>query len=309
MWGRSSCRYDARNFRAARRRLTAPPCARRALDRTRHHHPPQMDAFGTVRIQAAPDHWMIDGPIVLAGSRSHRHRPGRLHIIFPGRGSLLSPAAILAAPAPNRRELCRMALALRSCGINRIGGRCGDSDERRCWRRPEDRAVVIVLNHHRRLDWMPFWRAAARLGLYVAARLHHCASRRASRSAPFFGWAMQAFNFSFLSRADRGTDLSRLRAAADHCVGHGDRYALTLFPEGTDLSPSNRDKAKAFAKEKKLTVYQHLLHLAHRRLCRDYRRDRHRGSTLVYDVTVRYDNHRKGRDERRPAPKREELPH
>ena len=26
-----------------------------------------MDAFGTVRIQAAPDHWMIDGPIVLAG--------------------------------------------------------------------------------------------------------------------------------------------------------------------------------------------------------------------------------------------------
>ena len=41
-----------------------------------------MDAFGTVRIQAAPDHWMIDGPIVLAGLVLTAI-VGTLHIIFP----------------------------------------------------------------------------------------------------------------------------------------------------------------------------------------------------------------------------------
>ena len=258
-----------------------------------------MDAFGTVRIQAAPDHWMIDGPIVLAGLVLTAI-VGTLHIIFPA-------VIVLLFLLPFSRRPYRIVvnfvewlwLSEAAALIESVAGveirMSGDVAKR-----PEDRAVVIVLNHHCRLDWMFFWCAAARLGLLRGGALK-IALKEGLRSAPFFGWAMQAFNFSFLSRADRCTDLSRLRAAADHCVGHGDRYALLLFPEGTDLSPSNRDKAKAFAKEKKLTVYQHLLHP---RTAGFVEIIDAIGTRLdaVYDVTVRYDNHPKVATSEDPRP-------
>ena len=94
--------------------------------------------------------------------------------------------------------------------------------------RSSDRAVVIVLNHHCRLDWMFFWCAAARLRLLRAGALK-IALKEALRFAPFFGWAMQSFLFIFLRRNDREGDLARLRTITHHCVRHGDRYALLIL--------------------------------------------------------------------------------
>ena len=81
-----------------------------------------------------------------------------------------------------------------------------------------------------------------RLGLCRTLKI---ALKEPMRKIPFFGWAMQAFLFIFLARNDREGDLKRLRARLTHMVGHGDDVALLLFPEGTDLSPSNQEKDAA----------------------------------------------------------------
>ena len=152
-----------------------------------------------------------------------------------------------------------------------------------------DRGIIIVLNHHCRLDWMFFWCCAVRLNLLRGGALK-IALKDSLKKAPFFGWAMQAFLFTFLSRNDRAGDLARLRRAIEHCAGHGDRLALLIFPEGTDLSPSNQDKAKAFAKDKGLTEYRHVLHP---RAAGFAEAVNALGGHFdaVYDVTVSYTNH------------------
>ena len=154
-----------------------------------------------------------------------------------------------------------------------------------------DRVVLIVMNHHCRLDWMFFWA--------VAARLRRCGTLKIAlkdpmRKIPWFGWAMQAFLFIFLRRNDREGDLSRLRARLSHMVAHGDDVALLIFPEGTDLSPANQAKDAEFVAKKggALAPYAHLLHPrtagfveALKALVAAGRLD------AIYDVTVRYDNH------------------
>jgi lysocardiolipin and lysophospholipid acyltransferase len=124
---------------------------------------------------------------------------------------------------------------------------------------PSDRAVLIVLNHHCRLDWMFFWCVAARLQL-LRGGAFKIVLKEGLRNAPFFGWATQAFLFLFLKRNDRDGDLAALQGGIEHCVHHDDRYALLLFPEGTDLSKSNVEKDAAYAGTRGLATYRHVLH-------------------------------------------------
>ena len=120
-----------------------------------------------------------------------------------------------------------------------------------------DRVVLIICNHHCRVDWMFLWCLAARLGQLGSLKI---ALKDSLRAAPFFGWAMQAFLFVFLCRRDRDADLQRLSSTLDHCAAHGDPIAFLLFPEGTDLSPSNLEKDARYATAHGKRPYAHLLH-------------------------------------------------
>ena len=71
----------------------------------------------------------------------------------------------------------------------------------------DERFSLVLANHHCRLDWMFLWCLVARQR--TASRLK-IALKAGLRAAPAFGWAMQAFLFVFLSRANREHDLSRL---------------------------------------------------------------------------------------------------
>ena len=152
---------------------------------------------------------------------------------------------------------------------------------------PNDKRMIILCNHNNRLDWLFLWCLASRIGLCSSLKI---ALKEGLRKAPFFGWATQAFLFVFFSRKDRNGDLAHLRATLGHGLGHGDDTVLLIFPEGTDLSPSNQALDAEFAKKKGLETYAHVLHprvVGFAEAVTAFGD----GLDAIYDVTVRYDNH------------------
>eukprot|EP00629_Pelagomonadales_sp_RCC1024_P006758 CAMPEP_0119262132 /NCGR_PEP_ID=MMETSP1329-20130426/1951_1 /TAXON_ID=114041 /ORGANISM="Genus nov. species nov., Strain RCC1024" /LENGTH=234 /DNA_ID=CAMNT_0007261745 /DNA_START=52 /DNA_END=753 /DNA_ORIENTATION=+ len=106
-----------------------------------------------------------------------------------------------------------------------------------------DRVVLVISNHHCRLDWMFLWPLAARHGRAGGV---HITLKDALKHIPLFGWAMQAFGFAFLSRVDRAGDVEQIRAR----LGRGTKAPLwaLIFPEGTDLSESNVRKSRNYGR-------------------------------------------------------------
>lgn len=150
----------------------------------------------------------------------------------------------------------------------------------------DDRVVLLICNHHSRVDWMYIWCMCAHLG--VTRRLK-IALKGSLRKVPLFGWAMQSFLFIFLSRADRDADLASLTDTLWHMCAWGDDTWVLIFPEGTDLSPKNKQLSDEHADAKGIARYRHVLH------------PRSAGfvvavNTLwdrldaVYDLTIRYEN-------------------
>ncbi len=74
------------------------------------------------------------------------------------------------------------------------------------------------------------------------------------------GWSMQAANFLFISRdwtKDQPylTDsFSYFRALRNYAL------ELLIFPEGTDLSQSNKEKSQKYARKNGLPLYEYVLH-------------------------------------------------
>lgn len=72
---------------------------------------------------------------------------------------------------------------------------------------------------------------------------------------------MQAANFLFISR-DWTKDQQYLTDSFSYFKAVYSDYplALLLFPEGTDLSLSNKEKSQNYARKNELPVYEHVLH-------------------------------------------------
>ena len=64
------------------------------------------------------------------------------------------------------------------------------------------------------------------------------------RSVPLFGWAMQIMMYIFLSRK-REIDVPHIKRMFSYLLCTGATPSLLLFPEGTDLSESNKKKSNA----------------------------------------------------------------
>ena len=150
-----------------------------------------------------------------------------------------------------------------------------------------DRVVVLMCNHHCRLDWLFLWSLATRRAW--AGSL--CIALKAPlKSAGPFGWAMQAFLFVFLSRSSREADLASLRRTLADAVRSRRPIAFLIFPEGTDISPTNLAKSHAHAEAKGLPRYEHVLHPRAAGLAAALQT---LGPSLdaLYDATVSYELH------------------
>ena len=214
---------------------------------------------------------------------------GAVHLILPA-AVLLLPVPIPAARTAYRCIVDGVALSwftLAAALLETLGGveivATGDAGPVAA----DERFSLVLANHHCRLDWMFLWCLVARQR--TAGRLK-IALKAGLRAAPAFGWAMQAFLFVFLSRANREHDLSRLSRLLEHCVKRRDALTFLLFPEGTDLSPSNVALSHAHAAKSGLARLDHVLvpRAAGFARCRAAL-----GSSLdcVYDATLAYTPH------------------
>jgi lysocardiolipin and lysophospholipid acyltransferase len=99
-----------------------------------------------------------------------------------------------------------------------------------------DKNILFLSNHRTRVDWMyAGWLYAACLRYYPNLSF---VLKNDLKTWPFFGWCMQMMMYVFLSRK-RDNDLPRIRQCVSYLANRASSLALFLFPEGTDLSPTN----------------------------------------------------------------------
>lgn len=114
---------------------------------------------------------------------------------------------------------------------------------------------IVIANHRTRIDWMLLWPLFAQTDLLFTLKI---VLKGELSSMPLFGWTMQTFRFLFLSRK-WDVDRVHLDKIFAYMKRHGERATFLIFPEGTDLSPSNVAKSSKYAADNGLPVFQHVL--------------------------------------------------
>ncbi|CAM9103280.1 unnamed protein product [Discosporangium mesarthrocarpum] len=154
---------------------------------------------------------------------------------------------------------------------------------------PCGESALIICNHRCRVDWMFLWCMCLRQGQLSGLKI---VLKDALKSVPGFGWAMQMFMFVFLAR-DRRRDVVHMRRVGRYLHFHGVPTSLLIFPEGTDLSANNLKKSQAFAAERGLPLYKHILHPKVKGFseCLQVLRPQ---LDAVHDVTIAYRDYKKG---------------
>ncbi len=108
---------------------------------------------------------------------------------------------------------------------------------------------------------------------------------------------MSACAFIFLRRgsANRARDLGRVEALCRHLLRLGVPNSLILFPEGTDLSPSNQRKDAEYAAKAGLQPYSYVLHPRGGAFAASLGVLRRPGGVeALYDVTMAYEDYAPG---------------
>ena len=105
--------------------------------------------------------------------------------------------------------------------------------------------LVLMANHQLYTDWLYLWWIA------YTNKMHgriYIILKESLKSLPIFGWGAQFYNFIFLSRKWE-TDKYRFKSALNHLRDPNDPMWLLIFPEGTNLSATTRDKSASWAKK------------------------------------------------------------
>lgn len=119
--------------------------------------------------------------------------------------------------------------------------------------------VLIICNHRTRLDWMWLWSWAAYFDVLSSYRV---ILKDSLRCFPWWGWGMSLCLFPFIRRGKkhRSTDLAHLKRNCRYLIQLKVPNSLIIFPEGTDLSPSNQERDRNYALSRNLSAYRYVLH-------------------------------------------------
>ncbi|KAK3074059.1 hypothetical protein LTR53_003838 [Teratosphaeriaceae sp. CCFEE 6253] len=105
--------------------------------------------------------------------------------------------------------------------------------------------LVLMANHQLYTDWLYLWWIA------YTNKMHgriYIILKESLKQLPIFGWGAQFYNFIFLSRKWE-TDKYRFKQAFNHLRNPDDPMWLLIFPEGTNLSETTREKSASWAKK------------------------------------------------------------
>ncbi|ETI19508.1 hypothetical protein G647_09342 [Cladophialophora carrionii CBS 160.54] len=143
--------------------------------------------------------------------------------------------------------------------------------------------LVLIANHQIYTDWLYLWWIAYCNGMH--GRLY-IILKESLRKIPILGWGMQLNQFIFLKR-NWEEDKPNMARSLQKLNKPTDPMWLLLFPEGTNLAPSTREKSAAWAKKNNISDCRHTL--LPRSTGLHFCLDELKGSVeYVYDVTVVY---------------------
>ncbi|KAI9272887.1 acyltransferase-domain-containing protein [Phascolomyces articulosus] len=107
------------------------------------------------------------------------------------------------------------------------------------------RRLIVTSNHQIYADWLYIWLVAFVANAHGSIKI---ILKHSLKYLPVFGLAMQGFNFIFLKRklaVDKETIVQNLERSKRFKIPTW----LMLFPEGTVISESTRERSQAFAKK------------------------------------------------------------
>ena len=144
--------------------------------------------------------------------------------------------------------------------------------------------IVLIANHQIYTDWLYLWWTAYCSGMH--GRLYIILKESLKR-IPVVGWGMQFSQFIFLKR-DWEKDRVHMAQALGRLNKLADPMWLLIFPEGTNLARSTRERSAKWAAKTKIKDLRHCLlpRSTGLRFCLQELRE---SVDYLYDCTIAYE--------------------
>lgn len=144
--------------------------------------------------------------------------------------------------------------------------------------------LVLIANHQIYTDWLYLWWTAYCSGMH--GRLY-IILKESLKKIPILGWGMQFSQFIFLKR-NWEQDRSHMAQALNRLNKAAEPMWLLLFPEGTNLARSTREKSAKWAFKNKMKDMRHCLlpRSTGLRFCLQELRST---TDYLYDCTIAYE--------------------
>ncbi|KAH8727851.1 acyltransferase-domain-containing protein [Phaeosphaeriaceae sp. PMI808] len=115
--------------------------------------------------------------------------------------------------------------------------------------------MVLMANHQLYTDWLYLWWIAYTNSMHGFI---YIILKESLRSIPIIGWSAQFYNFIFLAR-NWEEDQRTFKKHLGRLNKPNDPMWLIIFPEGTNLSATTREKSKKWAEKNGLEDMKHQL--------------------------------------------------
>lgn len=149
--------------------------------------------------------------------------------------------------------------------------------------------LVMMGNHQLYTDWLYLWWIA-----YTNKTHGHIyiILKESLKQVPIIGWGMQYYNFIFLSR-NWEKDRYNFKKHLDHLKDPTDPMWLLIFPEGTNLSETTREKSAKWAEKTGIPDMKHQL-LPRSTGLQFCLKELRPSTNWLYDCTIAYEGVPKG---------------
>lgn len=144
--------------------------------------------------------------------------------------------------------------------------------------------MVLMANHQLYTDWLYLWWIAYTNNMHGFV---YIILKESLRNIPIIGWSAQFYNFIFLAR-NWEEDQRRFKKALSRLNNATQPMWLIIFPEGTNLSSTTREKSKAWAAKNNLKDMKHQLlpRSTGLKFCLNELKDT---TEWLYDCTIAYE--------------------
>lgn len=144
--------------------------------------------------------------------------------------------------------------------------------------------MVLMANHQLYTDWLYLWWIAYTNGMHGFI---YIILKESLRNIPIIGWSAQFYNFIFLAR-NWEEDQRTFKKHLGRLNKPNDPMWLIIFPEGTNLSATTREKSKKWAEKNGLQDMKHQL-LPRSTGLRFCLNELSETSKWLYDCTIAYE--------------------